>query len=830
VVEFHYCNRNNYICLWTRITIEMKISYNWLKTYIDTDLSAQRVAEILTDTGLEVEGLEKVEIIKGGLAGVVIGHVLTKEAHPDADRLNVTTVDVGTGENLQIVCGAPNVDAGQKVVVATVGATLYPTPEEPLKIKKSKIRGIESFGMICAEDELGLGQSHDGIMVLDAATEVGLTAKDFFNIEDDYLIEIGLTPNRADAMGHFGVARDLKAYLNYHENANLSLKTPFVAALKEGIESVAINLENTDACPRYAGAVITGVTVQDSPDWLQNRLRSIGLTPINNIVDITNFVMHELGNPLHAFDGGHVTGSISINNANTLQNLITLEGTERKLHKDDLLISNANEPMAIAGVMGGLDSGVKFATTSIFLEAAYFNPVSIRKTAKRHGLNTDASFRFERGIDPNSLLLSRDRAITLILEIAGGTLGKLYDLYPKKIEDFEVVFSFDRCRRLCGVNISDEDIVTILEELDIKVISDSEEEVVLKVPAYRVDVQREVDVIEEVLRIYGFNNVPLPEKLNTSLSFQEKPNKEKIYNVSANLLADNGFAEIMNNSLTSSANWDLVNSEVLKAEHDVRLLNPLSNELDVMRQTMLFGGLRSIEFNQNRQHPDLRLFEFGSVYNKVEGKYSEAKKMGLWITGVKEAENWSSNSQKTSFHTLKGATEAILKRLGVFKAPRIGALSNDFMEDGYSLTIANKPVVELGWIKPEILKAFGIKQAVYYAEFNWDVVIEISIMNKINFKPIPKTQFARRDFSLLLDNAVQFGQIRAIAQKADRKILKEIGLFDVYEGKNLDKGKKSYAVSFTFQDDEKTLKDKQIDAIMGKIRQSLESQLGAELR
>ncbi|NOQ74755.1 MAG: phenylalanine--tRNA ligase subunit beta [Crocinitomix sp.] len=809
----------------------MKISYNWLKTYIDTDLSAQRVAEILTDTGLEVEGLEKVETIKGGLEGVVIGHVLTKEPHPDADRLNVTTVSVGTGEPVQIVCGAPNVAAGQKVVVATVGSTLYPSPEEPpLKIKKSKIRGIESFGMICAEDELGLGQSHDGIMVLDAATEVGLTAKEFFNIEDDYLIEIGLTPNRADAMGHYGVARDLKAYLNYHEGANLSLKTPAVADLKEGSESVSISIENTDACPRYAGAVITGVKVTDSPDWLQNRLRSIGLAPINNIVDITNFVMHEIGNPLHAFDLDTVNGAIVVRKAKNGEKLVTLDEVERELDENDLMICNATEAMCIAGVFGGLKSGVKTETKSIFLEAAYFNPVSIRKSAKRQGLNTDASFRFERGIDPNSLILSRDRAISLILEITGGKLETLHDQYPAKIEDFEVVFSFDRCRKLCGANISDEDIVTILEELDIKMISDSEEEVVLKVPAYRVDVQREVDVIEEVLRIYGFNNVPLPEKLNTSLSFQEKPNKENIYNVTANLLADNGFAEIMNNSLTSSANWNLVNSEVLKAEHDVRLLNPLSNELDVMRQTMLFGGLRSIEFNQNRQHPDLRLFEFGSVYNKVEGKYSEAKKMGLWITGVKEVENWSSTGQKSSFHTLKGATEAVLQRLGVFKAPRIGELTNDFMEDGYSLTIANKPVVELGWIKPEILKAFGIKQAVYYAEFNWDVVIDISIMNKINFKPIPKTQFARRDFSLLLDKSVQFGQIQSIAQKADRKILKEIGLFDVYEGKNLEKGKKSYAVSFIFQDDEKTLKDKQIDAIMAKIRQGLEGQLGAELR
>lgn len=808
----------------------MKISYNWLKTYINTDLSAKRIAEILTDTGLEVEGLEKVETIKGGLAGVVTGHVLTKEAHPDADRLNVTTVDVGNGEPLQIVCGAPNVAAGQKVVVATVGSVLYGDPENPLKIKKSKIRGVESFGMICAEDELGLGQSHDGIMVLDSATEIGQAASEVFKIEDDYLIEIGLTPNRADAMGHIGVARDLKAYLNYHEHANLGLNIPATGNHTNGIDSVTIKVEDEAGAPRYSGAVITGITVTDSPEWLQNKLRVIGLSPINNIVDITNYVLHETGSPLHAFDLGKVDGEIRVRRAEKGEKFTTLDEVERELDEADLMIANANASMCIGGVFGGIESGVSNDTKGVFLEAAYFDPVSIRKSAKRHGLNTDASFRFERGIDPNGVLFARDRAVDLILELAGGTLQGVVDYYPNPIPDFEVVFSFDRCRKLCGADISDEDILTILEELDIKMISDSEEEVVLKVPAYRVDVQREADVIEEVLRIYGFNNVPIPSKLNTSITFRDQPNKEKIYNIAANLLADNGFAEIMNNSLTSSANWSKIETDSFNAAHDIALLNPLSNELDVMRQSLLFGGLKSIEHNQNRQHPDLRLFEFGSVYQKQEDTYAERKKMGMWICGQREAENWTSQNSKSSFYTLKGAVEAILSKLGIHKSPRTVDLKNDLFEDGYGLSITNKNVVELGWVRPDTLKTFGVKNAVFYAEFDWDVVIDLAVMNKINFKAIPKTQFARRDFSLLLDESVSFSEIQAIARKADRKILKEIGLFDVYEGKNLEKGKKSYAVSFIFQDDEKTLKDKQIDAIMNKIRTNLEGKLGAELR
>lgn len=809
----------------------MKISYNWLKTYININHTAQQIAEILTDTGLEVENVEQIETVKGGLEGVVIGHVLTKTPHPDADRLNITTVNIGAEENLQIVCGAPNVEAGQKVLVATVGTTLYPGGEgETLKIKKSKIRGVESAGMICAEDELGLGESHDGIMILDPNAEIGMPARTYFNIEDDYLFEIGLTPNRADAMGHIGVARDLKAYLNFHQKAGLSLTIPTLAQLEESGETIEIKLHNSEACPRYAGAVITGVSVQESPDWLQNRLRSIGLKPLNNIVDITNFVLHETGTPLHAFDLKQVDGHIEVRRAKKGEKLLTLDEIERNLDEQDLMICNANEAMCLAGVFGGLHSGVKAETKGIFLEVAYFDPVSIRKSAKRQGLNTDASFRFERGIDPNAVLQARNRAVSLILEIAGGKLGSLHDLYPQPISDFEVVFSFDRCRKICGINIPDETILNLLEELDIRPISDSEENVVLKVPAYRVDVKREIDVIEEVLRIYGFNNVPFPEKMSTSLTYQAKPDREKLYNTAANLLVDNGFSEIMNNSLTSSTNWAKLNSTHHNNTNDVVVLNPLSNELDVMRQTLLIGGLKSIEYNQNRQNPDLKLFEFGTTYQKVEGAYRETKKLDLWMCGLNEKENWTTNGQKVSFYALKGAVEGLLTRLGIFKAPRISPLENDIFEDGYQITIAQKTVVELGWIKPQILRAFGVKNTVYYASFNWDMVIELAVMNTINFKAIPKTQFARRDFSLLLDKSVTFAEIQALAQKADRKILREVGLFDVYEGKNLDKNKKSYAVSFIFQDDEKTLKDNQIDAIMQKIRQNLEGQLGAELR
>ena len=808
----------------------MKISLNWLKDYIQLDLEPKKIAEILTDTGLEVEGLEKIETIKGGLEGVVIGKVLTKEKHPDADRLNITTVDVGTGEPLQIVCGAPNVEAGQKVVVATVGATLYPSPEEAFKIKKSKIRGVESVGMICAEDELGLGESHEGIMVLADSTEVGQSAKAFFKIEDDYLIEIGLTPNRADAMGHMGVARDLKAFLNYHEKANLSIQLPKIKLPTSSKDSIKITVEDTDGCPRYSGAVITGVKVQESPDWLKNRLRAIGLNPINNIVDITNYVMHETGNPLHAFDLNDVNGEIIVKRAKKGEKIITLDEVERELDPEDLMICNSKESMCLAGAFGGLHSGVKAETTAIFLEAAYFNPVSVRKTAKRHGLNTDSSFRFERGVDPNNVLFARDRAIQMILEICGGTLGQLQDFYPTPITDHEVLFNPERSRALMGVNISDEDMLSILSQLDIKMISESDEEIILKVPAYRVDVTREADITEEILRIYGFNNVPIPEKLNTSVTFRQDPDEEKLYNVTADFLVANGFNEIMNNSLTSSSIWDKIESNAFKPERDVRILNPLSNELDVMRQTLLFGGLKNIEHNQNRQQSDIKFFEFGNDYRFSENSYPQRKKLSIWVTGNQDAETWRGSKEKADFYYLKGIVEAVLQKIGIYRNPISAALLNDLFEDGFNIAIAKKSIVDLGWIRKDVLKEFGIKNDVFYASFDWKVITDICIINKIAAKPIPKTQFVRRDFSLLLNKSVKFSDIQIMAKSVDRKLLKEVGLFDVYEGKSLPKDKKSYAVNFIFQDAEKTLKDNQVDSIMNNIRTKLEQELGAELR
>ena len=807
----------------------MKVSYNWLKDYIKTDLSPESMSEILTDTGLEVEGLEKVETIKGGLAGVVIGEVLTKVKHPDADKLNVTTVNIGEGEPLQIVCGAPNVEAGQKVVVVTVGSTLYPTPEESFKIKKSKIRGVESFGMICAEDELGLGTSHDGIMVLPNDAVIGTKAKDYFKIEDDYLIEIGLTPNRADAMGHIGVARDIKAYLNYHNQSNLELNIPEVKTVELN-GAFKINIEDSAACPRYAAAILKNIKIEPSPDWLQNKLRIIGLSPINNVVDITNFVMHETGNPLHAFDLRVVGNEINVRKAKSGEKLTTLDGVERELNTEDLMICNATEPMCIAGVFGGETSGVQNDTTDILLEAAYFNPVVVRKTAKRHALNTDSSFRFERGIDPNQVIYAMQRAIQLLQDICGAELVEAQDNYPAPISDFKVEFSMDRCRQLIGTHISDEDMTTILKELDIAIDSKNTESVTLNVPAYRVDVQREADVIEEVLRIYGFNNVPNPAKLNSSISFQSKPNRDKLYNLTANFLVDNGFSEIMNNSLTSSKFIEKSGSKVLDSTQNVELLNPLSNELDVMRQTLLFGGLQSIAHNQNRQHPNLRLFEFGKEYIKTDNGYFETQKAGIWLTGLKENENWASTTNKVSFYSIKGITEGLLKKLGIWKNYQTSELKSDLFEDGYKISIAKKVVAEIGWIKPSILKQFGVKNQVFYADLNWDNIIELSVMNTVKFKELPKTQFMRRDFSLLLDNSITFAQIQQIASKADRRILKEVGLFDVYEGKNLEKGKKSYAVNFIFQDNDKTLQDKAVDKIMSKIRQGLENDLGAQLR
>jgi phenylalanyl-tRNA synthetase beta chain len=810
----------------------MKISYNWLKQYVQTDLPAEELGKILTETGLEVDGIEKIESIKGGLEGVFVGEVLTCEKHPDADKLKVTTVSVG-GDPLQIVCGAPNVAAGQKVIVATVGCTLYPTPEEAFKIKLSKIRGVESQGMLCAEDELGLGHSHDGILVLDPSTPVGMTAAQYFELEDDFQIEIGLTPNRADAMGHIGVARDLIAYLNLHENANVSLNLPEVQELQKATDSVSINvqIENTEWCPRYAGISLSGVEVKASPAWLQKRLRAVGLSPINNVVDCTNYVMRELGTPLHAFDAQKLNGKIVLKNATSGDIFKTLDGVERKLDESNLMITNGTENLAIAGVFGGLDSGISDATNNIFIESAYFNPVSVRKTAKFHGLNTDASFRYERGVDPNLTIYALQRVTQLIQSVAGGEIAMdLVDVYPTSIENQIVEFSIERCNRLIGAEIPAEKIEVILSNLDIKILSKSADCWKLEIPAYRVDVLREVDVIEEVLRIYGFNKVPLPEKLNTTLTLSSKPDLEKIQASLSEFLVGLGFSEMMNNSLTSSTYVEKLGGETLKTENNVAMLNPLSNELDVMRQSLIFSSLEVVAHNQNRQNPDLKLFEFGKTYRKTANGYYENKRLILVLTGNKSIEQWNSSKEKTNFYTLKGIVKSVLSRMGLNSFLVEKGLENSVLTDGISMNVLKQRIGELGWISIASKKHFGIKQDVFIADLDWDALTQSLKLVKNIYKEIPKTFEVRRDYSLLLDKEITFNAIEQAAKSCDKKILKNIGLFDVYEGKNLDEGKKSYAVSFHFQDAEQTLKDEQVDAVMQKIRTELESKLGAELR
>lgn len=811
----------------------MKISYNWLKEYVNIDLPADEVARILTDTGLEVEGLEKVEAVKGGLKGVVVGEVVECERHPDADRLNVTKVNVGGKELLNIVCGAPNVAVGQKVVVATVGCTLYPDPEKPFKIKRSKIRGIESEGMLCAEDELGLGEGHDGIMELAGQTEVGIPAANYFDLEDDYLIEIGLTPNRSDAMGHIGVARDLIAYLNVHEGKNLKLNLPEVNsfAIENSDLPISVVVEDHEACPRYMGVSIKGVSVKPSPEWLQKRLRSIGLSPINNVVDVTNFVMHELGNPLHAFDADKLNGKIVVKKANTGDKFTTLDEVERSLDQNDLMITNGSEHLCIAGVFGGLDSGIVNNTTDVFLESAYFNPVSVRKTAKRHALNTDSSFRFERGVDPEMTAYAMKRAAILIKEVAGGSIAmEIADEGGISAEQAIIEFEMDRCRKLIGASITNEMIKSILVELDFEILDESGDKLSLKVPMYRVDVHREADVVEEVLRIYGYNNVPVPSKLNSSITYSSKPNREKVKTVVSELLVGMGFVETLNNSLTKASYTTDLGGEVLRHERIVELLNPLSQDLSVMRQTLIFNLLETIEHNQNRQNPDLRLFEYGKVYHKFDSGYSENQRLMLGITGERVAENWNSTSGTFDFYSMKGFVTALLERLGLDSFVSFKALKKSLLKDGMDIYVLKQKVGEIGWISGKQRKHFGIKNEVFVADLDWDALIDSLKLTGIKYKELPKSFAVRRDFSLLLDEKVTFKEIVEVAHKCDKKILREVALFDVYEGDKLEQGKKSYAVSFTFQDDNQTLKDKQVDAVMEKIRKELEGKLSAQLR
>ena len=808
----------------------MKISYNWLKQFIDLDWTPEKTAELLTDLGLEVEGIEKFSSVPGGLEGIVVGHVTECIQHPNADRLKLTKVDLGNGEPVQIVCGAPNVAMGQKVPVATVGTTLYTVEGEPWKIKKGKIRGEVSMGMICAEDELGLGQSHDGIMVLDEKLAPGKLVSDLFEVENDIVFEIGLTPNRADAMSHWGVARDLRAGL-LQQKISLELITPSTSSFHVDNRTLKIDVDvkNLEKAPRYCGVTISGLKVDQSPTWLQNRLQAIGITPINNVVDITNYVCHDLGQPLHAFDAAKINGSeINVKTLPSGTKFTTLDEVERELHEDDLMICDAEGPMCIAGVFGGSNSGVTETTTSIFLESAYFDPVSVRKTAKRHGLNTDASFRFERGIDPNTCKYAMLRAAILIQEIAGGEItSEIVDIYPKKIEDHQVYLNFENAAKLIGEEIAPETIKDILTSLEMKINSVTESGIGMIIPAYRNDVTREADVIEEILRVYGYNNINFTEKLNASIAITQPVEDYKVQNKVGDHLTALGFHEMMANSLT---NPDFVNlSEALKTEYNVTMLNPLSNDLSVLRQSMLFGNLEALSYNSNRRMQNVKLFEFGKTYHNFSEARTEKKHLSILISGEKTEDNWAVSTEQTSFFYGKGIVLSILERLGLHNYAE-KETKNDIFSEAISISVKKKQLVEFGIIKKKLAKTFDVEAEVFYADFDWDQVLETISRKKFHVQPIPKYPKVKRDLALLLDETVSFKELKEAALQTEKKLLKEISLFDVYTGKNLPEGKKSYALSFTLQDENKTLTDKQIDKIMKKLQQRFEKDFGATLR
>ena len=806
----------------------MKISLNWLQQYIKLDLEVNKISEYLTDTGLEVEGVEEIESIKGGLKGIIIGEVLSCEQHPNADRLKVTTVNIGESV-LDIVCGAPNVKAGQKVPVATVGSILY-DGDESFKIKKSKIRGEVSEGMICGEDELGLGNVTDGIMVLDDNVKVGTLASEYFKVENDTIFEIGLTPNRSDAMGHFGVARDLKTVLN-HNGSKLEMCLPTVKNFKVDNTnlSISVEVENSQLCPRYSGVSISGVKIEKSPEWLENRLKSLGIEPKNNIVDITNFVLHETGQPLHAFDTEKIKGNkVVVKTLNKKTKFTTLDEVERDLSAEDLMICNDKEAMCLAGVFGGLNSGISDNTTSIFLESAYFNPVSVRKTAKRHTLSTDSSFRFERGCDPNMTIYALKRAALLIKEIAGGEISsEIVDIYPKEIQHFEVELNYQKLDSLIGEKVEREAVKSILTDLEIEVVSETENGLSLRVPPFRSDVQREVDVIEEILRIYGFNTISIPTKLNTSISYSKDVHPETIRNIVSDLLSSNGFSEIMNNSLTKESYTPLISE--LEVEQNVQLLNPLSQDLNVMRQTLLFSGLENVSYNINRKNQDLKLYEFGKTYHKVEEGNLEKQHLMLLLTGKLNSENWNSNKDKTDFFVLKEKVEHVLFRLGISKIKSEEIFTHGFSE-GLMYKHKKNRLVCFGKVDAKICKSFGVKKEVYYADFNWDLVLNLVLNTKIKYSEVSKFPSVKRDLSLLIDKKVTFKELLSIAKDTEKNILKSVNLFDVYEGDKLPEGKKSYALSFILEDKTKTLTDKYIEKVMGKLISSYESKVGAEVR
>jgi len=798
----------------------MKISYNWLKEFIDTDKTPEEISKILTGTGLEVESLEKVQAIPGGLEGLVVGYVKECFQHPNADRLRVTKVDTGTGNDLQIVCGAHNVAAGQRVVVATAGTTVYPTAGGPFKINKSKIRGEVSEGMICTEDEIGLGTDHAGIIELDYYAVVGTPVKNYFKLSDDYLYEIGLTPNRADAASHLGTARDIAAFLK------IAVKRPDVSAFKVDNNSgtIKVIVENEYAGPRYSGVTISGVEVKESPKWLKDRLNVIGVRSINNIVDATNYVLHDLGQPLHAFDADAIKGdTVIVKNCAEGTLFKTLDDVERKLSAEDLMICNAEGPMCIAGVFGGIGSGVNAGTKSIFLESAYFNAVSVRKTSKRHGLKTDASFRFERGTDPDMTVFALKRAALLIQQVAGGSVSsEISDNYPSPVQPFAVEITYKNVDRLIGKAIPHAEIKSIINALEIKIVNETDEGLSLKVPPYRVDITREVDIVEEILRIYGYNNIEIPTQVRASLNNSVRPEKDSVQNLLSEFLTANGFNEIMSNSLTKSA----YSSNLDKA---VKILNPLSNDLDVMRETMLYSGLEAIAYNQNRRNPDLKLYEFGKVYWLEDEKYVETQRFSVFITGADQPEQWNQKVKPVSFYHIKAIVDGILAKLNC-RDVQVEDATCKKLAYGLQYKLNNKQLGKFGSVAAEALKKAEVDKEVFYADFNFDMILKLARKNKIVYSEISKYPAVKRDLSMLIDKNVTFGQLKQIAQKTERKLLQEVNVFDVYQGDKLPAGKKSYALSFILQDNEQTLTDKAIDAIMQKLIYNFGKEVGAEIR
>jgi len=815
----------------------MKISYNWLKDYINIDLDYNQVAQYLTSIGLEVENIEHFESIKGGLAGIVIGEVKTCAKHPDADKLNVTKVDVGSENLLDIVCGAPNVAAGQKVVVATVGAVMY-NSDEPWTIKKSKIRGATSEGMICAEDELGMGTSHDGIMVLPQDVKVGTPAKEYFEIYEDVVFEIGLTPNRIDAASHFGVARDLYAYLKTNTNINVELKLPDISKFKidNTDNKIDVIVENSQACPRYAGVTVSNLEIKDSPKWLQNRLRAIGLKPISNVVDITNYVLHEIGHPLHAFDSEKVTGKkIIVKTLAQDTKFVTLDENERTLSSEDLMICNTERGMCIGGVFGGLDSGVSANTKNIFIECAYFNPVYVRKTAKRHGLSTDSSFRFERGVDHENTIWTLKRTAQLVKEIAGGQISsEIVDIYPNKISANKLELSINQVDRLIGKKIGYEKIKQIIEALEIKILEENDGKFLLEIPTYRVDVTREADVIEDILRIYGYNNVEIPESVNSSLSYAPEIDFEKLRNKTSDFLSANGFCEAMSNSLTKASYFTELQS--FKDENTVKILNPLSQDLNAMRQSLLFVGLEAIERNIRYKSSDIKLYEFGNCYfyheseKEFKQKYFEKQHLAVFVSDLKQEVNWKTTETKSDFYYLKSYTENVLKNLG-FNIDDFETedFSNDIFNFGITYKLNNKLFVTVGSVKKSLLKKMDIEQEVFYADFEWEFILKNLPAGK-KYRPLAKFPEVKRDLALLLDDSITFKQIKELAYKTERNYLKKVNIFDVYKGEKLGEGKKSYAISFILLDEDKTFTDKQIEKIMQRFIDVYKKELNAVIR